>query len=53
MARDSLPKSKVETLDRALSGLFRTLQSRPVPDSLRSIVEQLHDQPAVQPRKSA
>jgi hypothetical protein len=36
-------REKVSALERALKGMFRTLQNRPVPDRLRSVVDQLDE----------
>jgi hypothetical protein len=34
---------KVSALNKALRGMFKTLQARPVPDRLNSVVDQLDD----------
>jgi hypothetical protein len=32
-------------LDKGLKGMFKALQTRPTPDRIRSVVEQLEDPP--------
>ncbi|MET0274814.1 MAG: hypothetical protein ABW360_17645 [Phenylobacterium sp.] len=41
MARAS--GGKVAALNKALQGMFRSLQSRPVPGPIRSVVDQLDE----------
>jgi hypothetical protein len=42
------------TIDRALKGLFKALESRPTPDRLRSVVDQLDEgESAPPPAKKA
>lgn len=36
-------RDKVAALDKGLKSMFRALEDRPLPDSLRSIVDQLDD----------
>ena len=36
-------RNKASTLEQALKGMFRALQNRPVPDRLRSVVDQLDE----------
>ena len=36
-------REKVLGLEKALKGMFRALQNRPVPDRLRSVVDQLDE----------
>ena len=43
MRRKNTSGDKVPALDRALQDMFKSLQSRPVPSTLRSVVEQLDD----------
>jgi anti-sigma factor RsiW len=42
---------KMSALNRALKGMFKTLQSRPVPDRLRSVVDQLDEGDEARPKK--
>lgn len=51
MARKPAAQANADALDKALRGLFRMLEQRPVPGRLMSIVDQLEE--AVEPlRKS-
>lgn len=45
--KSATDRAKKTALDKALRGMFGKLQNRPVPDRLRSIVDQLDtaDQP--------
>lgn len=36
-------RERAAALDASLKGMFRALQARPLPDRLRSVVEQLDD----------
>ena len=40
-------------LENALKGMFKSLQARPVPDRLRSVVDQLDQGEAPRPGKKA
>jgi hypothetical protein len=44
-------REKVSALEKALKGMFRSLQSRPVPDRIRSVVDQLDEGQAAQSKK--
>lgn len=45
-------REKVAALDKALKGMFRALETRPLPDRLRSVVDQLDEgQPGPQQDK--
>lgn len=48
MARKPADVAKLEALDKGLKGMFRALSGRPVPDTIRSVVDQLDegDKPA-------
>ena len=46
MARNNTSGNRVPALNRALKDMFKSLQSRPVPGTLRSVIEQLDDGPA-------
>lgn len=46
-------REKLSALDKGLKGLFRVLQGRPVPDRLRSVVDQLDEGDAEPPRKQS
>ena len=47
-------RETASALDKALQGMFRALQSRPLPDRLRSVVDQLDEgEAAAPPRKRA
>lgn len=41
--RKRAPADKAASLDASLRGMFRTLQSRPIPSHLRSVVDQLDE----------
>jgi hypothetical protein len=43
MARTTSTADKVSLLNKALRGMFKTLQARPIPGTLRSVADQLHD----------
>jgi hypothetical protein len=45
-------KGKASALDRALHGMFRSLEARPVPGAIMSVVEQL-DEPEKLPLKKS
>lgn len=36
-------REKAAALDKALRGMFRALETRPLPDRLRSVVDQLDE----------
>jgi hypothetical protein len=40
-------------LGEALRALFRSLQARPVPDTIRSVVDQLEERQSEAPKKTA
>lgn len=44
-------REKASALDKTLKGMFRALQSRPVPGHLRSVVDQLDEGEAPEPKK--
>ena len=46
----ALAKQKATGLDGMLRGMFRALQNRPVPDRIRSVVDQLDEGEAASPR---
>jgi hypothetical protein len=52
MARKAPPRNKAEVVDQALRGMFKKLQSRPVPEHISTIVDQLEaaDQPPLKKR---
>ena len=41
MARKSPPRKKAEVVDKALRGMFKKLEARPMPDHIATIVDQL------------
>jgi len=43
MARKTTGGDKVPALNKALKDMFKTLQNRPIPSTLRSVVDQLDD----------
>jgi hypothetical protein len=43
---------KASALSRTLRGMFKSLEARPVPDRLRSVVDQLDDGAAGKLKKS-
>jgi len=51
-AKSSAQAGKAKALDKGLRGMFRALQQRAVPDRLRSVVDQLDEGDAPQPRKA-
>ena len=44
-------RDKASAIDKALKGLFRGLQNRPVPNRIRSVVDQLDEGEAAAPSK--
>ena len=46
----ALARQKATGLDGTLKGMFRALQNRPVPDRIRSVVDQLDEGEAASPR---
>lgn len=45
-------RKKADALGKALNAMFRMLQNRPVPDRIRSVVDQLDEGPdATRPQK--
>ena len=44
-------REKASALENALKGMFRSLQSRPMPDRLRSVVDQLDEGEPAAPKK--
>ncbi|WP_165842965.1 hypothetical protein [Phenylobacterium deserti] len=53
MTRNHTRDDKLPALDKALKDMFRSLQNRPVPSTLRSVVEQLDDGPDEQRLKKS
>jgi hypothetical protein len=45
--------ARTTALDKALRGLFRSMETRPIPSHLRSIVDQLDQGPEPQLKKRA
>jgi hypothetical protein len=45
-------RPEITALDKVLKGMFKTLQSRPVPDRLRSVVDQLDEGEAAELKKT-
>ena len=43
-------REKASALEKALKGMFRSLQNRPVPDRLRSVVDQLDEGETAAPK---
>ena len=50
MARKSPPRKKAEVVDKALRGMFKKLEARPMPDHIATIDDQL-DEPEIEPLK--
>lgn len=48
---DKKRQARLDALEGALRRMFSGLAARPVPDRLRSVVEQLDDEPAQQPAR--
>jgi hypothetical protein len=53
MARRRVGDERTETLGKALTAMFKSLQSRPVPSRLRSVVDQLDDDAPSEPLKKS
>lgn len=50
MARKTADRDLAAALDKGLRDMFRSMENRPVPDRVRSIVDQL-DEPEIEPLK--
>ena len=52
MAKTTAEREKAKILGKTLKGMFKALETRPVPDRLRSVVDQL-DEGAPAPTRKA